>query len=656
MLGKLAELAELATVRGAAATDRAVVEACDVIRELLGAEDAYVLRSGDPHFVRVGCDCDPREYEVKQRGYWLSWRDLAGNPDTVAGLANINERMVTESIPFAPGLPATHLATILPNNESNSEMLVVRGPWRDGLTGDQVQLVHAIRPLMSYLIGNVLDSERQERVRTQLTALAEIAQAFSHSEGSSALTALCTALANASGFAWVTLYVYDPRNGLVVERAANIARHSNTEAAQAALRGEEAPTAQERNRRVTRQLLATRMPILVPDVADPAENVMLDDELRRYYERAHVVSLACFPVFIQDELNATITFSANEPHDYNITEVAFLQALVSQATNTLRAMGLSRELQQAEQQLRAVVSNAPVFLTVMDPDGTIVLSEGAGLQQMSSQMGTMVGRSMFEIIRPEMRDAFRTSLKRGMAGEHFSTTVQIFDRDFQTQFGPLRGEEGDPVGVIAVTLDVTERRTAERKLMTLNRELELAKEKAEQLARTAEDSRQRAEYLARHDDLTGLFSRRAWFEAATQNRPAAVAVFDVDYFKTINDRFGHPAGDAVLRTVAHRIREAIGEAGVVGRLGGEEFGVAFFVPIHEAEQAAARAVASVGGAPCDLDGATSLRVTVSAGIAACRRATDTPDEAVDRAYESADRALYEAKARGRHQLVISQAA
>ena len=656
MLGKLAELAALATVRGTSATDQVVVDACALIREIFGAEEAYVLRAGDPHFIKVGCECDPREYEIKQRGYWLSWRDLVSHPESVAGLANVSDRMVTDSIPFGPGMPATHLATILPNSESNSEILVVRGPWPEGLTEEQVNLVSAVRPLMAYLVGNVVDSERQERVRNQLTALAEIAQAFSHAEGSSALTALCTALANASGFAWVTLYLYDQRSGLVAERATNVSRHSNTETAKAAQRGEEATTAQERNKRVTRQLLATRMPILVPDVSDPTENVMLDDELRRFYERAHVVSLACFPVFIQDELRATITFSANEPHDYAVTEVAFLQALVSQATNTLRAMGLSRELQQAEQQLRAVVSNAPVFLTVLDPDGTIVFSEGAGLQKMTAQVGSMVGRRIFDLMPAEMQDGFRQSLRRGMAGEHFSTTVGMMDRDFQTQFAPLRGEEGDPVGVIAVTLDVTERRQAERELLALNRELEAARDKAEMLARSAEESRMRAEYLARHDDLTGMLSRKAWFEAATSARPIAVAVFDIDFFKTINDRFGHPAGDAVLRTVAHRIRDSIGNTGVVGRLGGEEFAVAFFVPMHEAEQTAARAVAEVGGTVCDIDEKISLRTTVSAGIAPCRRMTDNAADALARAYEAADRALYEAKARGRHQLVISQAA
>ncbi len=652
MLGKLAKLAELSSVRGAEADEHAVLAACEVVRELLGAEDAYVLRAGDPYFVRIGCDCDPREYEVKQRGYWLSWRELAARTDKIAGLSNVIDRMVTDSVPFEPGMAATHLATIIPGSESNSEVLVVRGPWPEGLTAEQVEIVTAVRPLMAYLVANVLDAERQERSRSQLTALAEIAQAFSHTEGSSALTALCTALANASGYAWVTTYVYDPRQGSLVERAVNVGRHSRTETAQAAQRGEESTTARDRDRRVTKHFLDSRTPILVSDCSDPTESLLLDDELRRYYERAHIVSMACFPVFIQDELVATITFSANERHDFNVAEVAFLQALVSQASNTLRAMGLSRELRQAEQQLRAVVSNAPIFLTVLDPKGMIVFSEGAGLNEMT-QLGSMVGRNVFELMPGKMADAFREHIARGLTGELFSTTVRMVDRDYQTQFAPLRGEEGDAIGVIMVTLDVTERRQAERELRAVNRELEAAKERAESLARTAEESRQRAEYLARHDDLTGLFSRRAWYESATTARPVAIAVFDIDHFKTINDSFGHPAGDVVLRTVAQRILTAIGGAGIVGRLGGEEFGVAFYVPMHEAEQAAARAVAAVGGAPCELDETISLRVTISAGIAPCRRASDDPAAVIARAYDQADKALYEAKASGRHQLVVS---
>ena len=172
----------------------------------------------------------------------------------------------------------------------------------------------------------------------------------------------------------------------------------------------------------------------------------------------------------------------------------------------------------------------------------------------------------------------------------------------------------------------------------------------------AENSRRRAEYLASHDALTGVLSRRAWFELAESRRPSAIAIFDVDSFKTINDTRGHPGGDVVLRAVAERITEAVDSVGTVGRLGGEEFAVLFLGPLAEAEAAAQRAVEQVAAEPVTLPGGDSLRVTVSGGLAPCRRQTDTPAVTLARAYDLADRALYSAKAGGRRQLVVSNRA
>ena len=99
-------------------------------------------------------------------------------------------------------------------------------------------------------------------------------------------------------------------------------------------------------------------------------------------------------------------------------------------------------------------------------------------------------------------------------------------------------------------------------------------------AQAAEMNRLRieAEYLASHDSLTSLLNRRAWFAAAESGSYTSLALFDVDRFKLVNDRHGHPAGDSVLRWVAETLAAAIGGCGVVGRLGGEEFGVLFDMP------------------------------------------------------------------------------
>jgi diguanylate cyclase (GGDEF)-like protein len=95
--------------------------------------------------------------------------------------------------------------------------------------------------------------------------------------------------------------------------------------------------------------------------------------------------------------------------------------------------------------------------------------------------------------------------------------------------------------------------------------------------------------------------------------------------------------------------------GVLGRIGGEEFAIAFSVPLEEAERACQRAVDLVGASPCGLVNGTIVRVTVSAGLAACEPAA-TDAEAIDAAYARADEALYRAKSAGRHRLVVAEAA
>src|SRR5579875_2899140 len=73
LLPSLARLAMLPPAKQSTAT---LGEACALVRAALGAEDAYVMRAGDPHFLRIGAESDPEAYEVKQKGYFLVWRDL----------------------------------------------------------------------------------------------------------------------------------------------------------------------------------------------------------------------------------------------------------------------------------------------------------------------------------------------------------------------------------------------------------------------------------------------------------------------------------------------------------------------------------------------------------------------------------------------------
>ena len=157
--------------------------------------------------------------------------------------------------------------------------------------------------------------------------------------------------------------------------------------------------------------------------------------------------------------------------------------------------------------------------------------------------------------------------------------------------------------------------------------------------------------LAVTDALTGLATRRAFEErlrAPRRNRAYGVVLLDIDHFKRVNDAFGHPAGDRVLREVAARLRTAAGPGVTPARYGGEEF--ALLAPGADAARTAEladRVRAAVGREPVDLGRGVLRSVTVSVGTALLPADTADPDELI----VLADRALYAAKRTGRDRVV-----
>ena len=165
-----------------------------------------------------------------------------------------------------------------------------------------------------------------------------------------------------------------------------------------------------------------------------------------------------------------------------------------------------------------------------------------------------------------------------------------------------------------------------------------------------------AEQLAASDSLTGAMSRRAILplierslkRAARTGVPSCVAMIDLDWFKSINDRFGHLAGDKVLRRLVDLIRAHSRESDVIGRFGGEEF--VLLLP-GASEHAAARLVERIRGAVAAADWSDigpAVTVSVSCGIASVR-----PTDTLDGVLARADQALYEAKRGGRNQLCVA---
>jgi diguanylate cyclase (GGDEF)-like protein/PAS domain S-box-containing protein len=210
--------------------------------------------------------------------------------------------------------------------------------------------------------------------------------------------------------------------------------------------------------------------------------------------------------------------------------------------------------------------------------------------------------------------------------------------------------------------DISRRKKAEQELNRTrvalegrNRELEEANRRVEEANAELRAARDALAVQARTDALTGCLNRGAVLarleeESVRSDReatPLAVGMLDIDHFKSINDTYGHPVGDAVLREVVARSLAALRSYDVFGRFGGEEF--LMIVTSANSRTAAwifERVRAAIASSPVVVDG-QPIRVTVSIGGTA--RRAQTAEETI----RLADAALYTAKERGRNRVEMA---
>jgi diguanylate cyclase (GGDEF)-like protein len=158
------------------------------------------------------------------------------------------------------------------------------------------------------------------------------------------------------------------------------------------------------------------------------------------------------------------------------------------------------------------------------------------------------------------------------------------------------------------------------------------------------------------DPLTGMFNRRGFSEAcarviereSTAGRPVTVLIFDIDHFKSINDRFGHPAGDEILKLFSAVVVNSLRISDLSGRIGGEEFAALLPCPLEEGVIVAERVreAFEASGIVCD-EG--PVDTTVSIGVAGGPAGTE-----LEVLLAAADTALYQAKRSGRNRVEAAE--
>ena len=212
-------------------------------------------------------------------------------------------------------------------------------------------------------------------------------------------------------------------------------------------------------------------------------------------------------------------------------------------------------------------------------------------------------------------------------------SISYFDSAFEFMqqscaMGPLRDENNVIQNLFIYVHDVTEVAVYEQKLLEMNMK----------------------------DGLTGVFNRR-FMEAKLEEECKrsmrygchfSVIMFDIDYFKKVNDEYGHQCGDLILKLISSRIAGIIRDVDYLARYGGEEF--CCLLPetdINAALQVAERFRVSVMELESDFEGAT-VKVTISLGVAALNEKVCSPELLL----KKADEALYRAKREGRNRVVV----
>lgn len=320
---------------------------------------------------------------------------------------------------------------------------------------------------------------------------------------------------------------------------------------------------------------------------------------------------------------------------------ALLYRICAQARNAQHESASARELTM----LRAVTANLPDPLYVKDREGRFLMAnQGAADNNGAACSNDLLGKTDYDFFPSELARSFWEDERKVI----LDGQPQISKEECITESGrktrwvlstkvPLRDSAGRIIGLVGVGRNISA-------LKEVEAELKMARD---ELA-----------FKAAHDSLTSLLSRGAILEmlgrelarSARESGRTAVLLGDLDLFKHINDIYGHPVGDEVLREVAHRLLSTVRPYDLVGRFGGEEFLIV--MPGCGAADATARADQLrevIAGSPVKT-ARGPIPITISLGVLLVQ---EWGRPSSDEVLREVDTALYASKAAGRNRCSVA---
>lgn len=221
-----------------------------------------------------------------------------------------------------------------------------------------------------------------------------------------------------------------------------------------------------------------------------------------------------------------------------------------------------------------VIENIKDILWEMDANFTFTFVSCASKETSGYETEELIGRCMLDFLAPESKEHVRQQWERRISNNENFLKVILYDVQFvckdktkiwvEVSVKPMV-KENKIVGYIGVTRDITVKKTYENELKKYIEELKYANKKLDE--------------LATFDMLTGAYNRRK-FQAFVQisiekkasfESPFSIIMFDIDFFKRINDSYGHDTGDRILQEITAVVKKELRDTDKIFRWGGEEF-------------------------------------------------------------------------------------
>jgi diguanylate cyclase (GGDEF)-like protein/PAS domain S-box-containing protein len=301
---------------------------------------------------------------------------------------------------------------------------------------------------------------------------------------------------------------------------------------------------------------------------------------------------------------------------------------VFQRRNAKRLQEANLELNASETRMRAIADNVPAFIAQLDGGQHYRFANAYMAKRYARSTESINGMSLRELRGNAIAEEMQPHIQKVMQGEQvrFEVSEEIDGRTFhyQSSYVPDLDIYGNVQGFYLLGFDISDLKKAEAKLAE----------------------------MARIDSLTGVANRRLFDEAlpaATarmrrEGRQAALLCLDIDHFKSINDKYGHPVGDAVIIAFSKRLQHCLREVDLLARLGGDEFVILIENAAPGSAEIVAEKILAAMQQPIMVNG-QDLQVGTSIGVAYNRPGITDADF-----FKLADQALYEAKKSGRNRL------